>query len=194
MFFASSPHPKSGRLQWQRHTRRLCLAALLAALSFLLGYVAKAIQGEAPVRFTVEGLPIVFAGYVLGPIVGAAVGVCADLLSCLLAGMAPLPLISVGAAAVGLVPGVIALLIGRHGDVHRAPSFLFLLLLDGAAHTVGSVGIKTLALSRLQEVGFFLLLWPRLLMYLLVVGLESYLLYMLMRSAAVRRELERLLK
>ncbi|MBQ2718672.1 MAG: folate family ECF transporter S component [Clostridia bacterium] len=194
MSFESSPHPKSRRVQWQRHTRRLCLAALLAALSFLLGYVAKAIQGEAPVRFTVEGLPIVFAGYVLGPIVGAAVGVCADLLSCLLAGMAPLPLITVGAAAVGLVPGVIALLTGRHGDTHRAPRFLFILLLDGAAHTVGSVGIKSLALSLFTEVGFFTLLWPRLLMYLLVVGLESYLLYMLMRSAAVRRELERLLK
>lgn len=109
-------------------------------------------------------------------------------------GYAPLPLITVGAAAVGLVPGVIALLTGRHGDTHRAPRFLFILLLDGAAHTVGSVGIKSLALSLFTEVGFFTLLWPRLLMYLLVVGLESYLLYMLMRSAAVRRELERLLK
>ncbi len=194
MSFESSPHPKSGRGHWQRHTRRLCLAALLAALSFLLGYVAKAIQGEAPVRFTVEGLPLVFAGLTLGPLVGAAVGVCADLLSCLLAGMAPLPLISVGAAAVGLVPGVITLVCGRRGEYRTAPSFPFILLLDGAAHAVGSVAIKSMALSLFTEVGFFTLLWPRLLIYLLVVGLESYLLYMLMRSDAVRHELERLLK
>ena len=85
-----------------RHTRILCLAAFLTAMSFLLGYIAKTIQGTGPLRFTLEGLPIVLSGMVLGPLYGALTGLAADLLSCLLAGQAPLPLVSAGAAAVGL--------------------------------------------------------------------------------------------
>lgn len=176
----------------RRHTRMLCLAALLAALSFLLGLIAKAIQGTGPLRITFEGLPVVFAGVALGPILGAVVGVVADLLSCLLSGQAPLPLITVGAAAVGAVPGLLALLLFRKGRpfAERVP-FLTVLLFDGCAHAIGSVIIKSLALSRFY--GFNTLLW-RLPIYLVIVAVESYLLYMLLRSSAVRRELERLVK
>ena len=46
--------------------RRLCLAAFLVALSFLLGWLAKALQGTSPLRFTVEGLPILLGGLCLG--------------------------------------------------------------------------------------------------------------------------------
>ena len=175
-----------------RHVRMLCLAAFLAALSFLLGLVAKAIQGTSPLRITLEGLPIVFAGITLGPILGAAAGVVADLLSCLLAGQAPLPLISVGAAAVGAVPGVAFwLLARRERPFGKRVAFPTVLLCDGLAHLVGSVLIKSAALSRFY--GFDTLLW-RLPIYLVIIAVEAYLLYMLLRSVAVRRELERLVK
>ena len=172
-----------------RHTKRLTSAALLAALSFLLGFLAKAIQGTGPLRVTVEGLPIVLAGTVLGPFYGAAVGVVADLASCLSAGQAPLPLIALGSALVGLVPGVLSRLFMRgERPLAAPPRFLLLLLLDGCAHAVGSVLVKSFALSRWY--GFNTLIF-RLPIYCGIILVESYLLYLLLRSAAVRREIER---
>ena len=180
---------KDARRAAARHTRMLCLAALLAALSFLLGWLAKSIQGEAPVRITLEGLPIVFAALSLGPFYGAGAAVVADLLSCLLAGMAPLPLITAGAGCIGLIPGVLSLLLRRR--VSEPPRFFSLLAFDGVAHLVGSVLLKSYALSHYYGLDFLLTLLARLPVYCGVILVESYLLYILLRSSAVRRELER---
>lgn len=175
-----------------RHTKRLTAAALLVALSFLLGLLAKSLQGAGPIRLTLEGLPIVLAGIILGPFYGAAVGLCADLASCLMAGMAPLPLIALASALVGLVPGILSRLFLR-GDRPLAtpPRFLPLLLMEGVAHLIGSVLIKSNALSRYYGLNLPLILFARLGIYCGVAVLESYLLYLLLRSATVRREIER---
>lgn len=176
-----------------RHTRMLCLAAFLTALSFLLGLLAKTIQGAGPLRFTIEGLPIVLAGITLGPLHGATVGVAADLLSCLLAGQTPLPLITVGAATVGLVPGLLGLLLRRrYRPTAMPPRYPILLLLDGSAHLVGSILIKTAALADFYDLAA-VIIW-RVPLYIGVILIESYLLLILLRSVTVRREIERLLK
>ena len=172
-----------------RHTKRLTSAALLAALSFLLGFLAKAIQGTSPLRVTIEGLPIVLSGIVLGPFYGAAVGVVADLTSCISAGQTPLPLIALGSALVGLVPGVLSRLFLRgERPLAAPPHFLLLLIFDGCAHALGSVLVKSFELSRWY--GFNTLIF-RLPIYCGIILIESYLLYLLLRSAAVRREIER---
>ena len=172
-----------------RHTKRLTSAALLAALSLLLGFLAKAAQGTGPLRLTVEGLPIVLAGIVLGPFYGAAVGVVADLASCLSAGQTPLPLVALGSALVGLVPGVLSRpFMRRERPLAAPPRFWLLLFFDGCAHAAGSVLVKSIALSRWY--GFNTLIF-RLPIYCGIILLESYLLYLLLRSAAVRREIER---
>lgn len=183
---------RPGRRLTRRATYVLCLAAFLAALSFLLGLLAKTIQGTSPLRVTLEGMPVVLSGIMLGPFVGAAVGVAADLLSCLLAGQSPLPLITVGAALVGLLPGLLTPLLYRGArPFSLRPRFLTVLLLDGAAHAVGSVTVKSIALSAFYGFNTLVLRAP---IYLGIILLESYLLYLLLRSADVRRELERLLK
>ena len=173
-----------------QHTRRLCLAAMLTALSFLLGWLAKTIQGAGPLRFTIEGMPIVLAGISLGPFFGALVGVAADLLSCLLAGQAPLPLITVGAALVGLLPGLLC--INRYRPTVMPPRYPCLLILEGITHLIASIGVKTAALIQFYDL-HAIILW-RGPLYIGVALLESYLLYLLLRSPTVRRELERLLK
>ena len=176
-----------------RHTRVLCVASFLAALSFLLGLVAKTFQGAGPLRFTLEGLPIVFAGMAIGPFYGTLVGVSADLLSCLLAGQAPLPLITIGAATVGLIPGLLSRLVFKATPMTAArPRFVTLLLLDGAAHLIGSIIIKTAALTQFYGVNA-VILW-RAPLYLAIILIESYMLYILLGSQAVRRELERQLR
>lgn len=175
------------------HTRVLCVASFLAALSFLLGLVAKTFQGAGPLRFTMEGLPIVFAGMALGPFYGTLVGVSADLLSCLLAGQAPLPVITVGAGTIGLVPGLLSRFVFRRTPLTAArPRFVTLLMLDGLGHLVGSIIIKTLALMRFYGITA-VILW-RTPLYIGIILIETYLLYILLGSQAVRRELERQLR
>lgn len=172
------------------HTRVLCVASFMAALSFLLGLVAKTFQGAGPLRFTLEGLPIVFAGMALGPFYGALVGVSADLLSCLLAGQAPLPLITIGAGMIGLTPGVLGRILFRRTPLTAArPRFVTLLLCDGLAHLLGSIIIKTLALMQFYGITA-VILW-RTPLYIGIILIESYMLYILLGSQAVRRELER---
>ena len=172
------------------HTRVLCVASFMAALSFLLGLVAKTFQGAGPLRFTLEGLPIVFAGMALGPFYGALVGVSADLLSCLLAGQAPLPVITIGAGMVGLVSGILGRILFRRTPLTAArPRFVILLLCDGLAHLVGSVIIKTLALMQFYGITA-VILW-RTPLYIGIILIETYMLYILLGSQAVRRELER---
>lgn len=177
----------------KRHTRILCVASFLAALSFLLGLVAKTFQGAGPLRFTLEGLPIVFSGIALGPFYGALVGVSADLLSCLLAGQAPLPVITIGAGMVGLVPGLLSRLVYRKTPLTAArPRYLTLLLFEGGAHLVGSIAIKTLALMQFYGITA-VILW-RAPLYIGIILIETYMLYILLGSQAVRRELERQLR
>lgn len=174
-----------------RHTRILCLAAFLTALSFLLGLLAKTLQGAGPLRFTIEGLPVVLAGITLGPLYGATVGIAADLLSCLLAGQTPLPLITVGAATVGLIPGLLGLLLRRrYCPTAVPPRYSLMLLLDGCAHLVGSILLKTAALTEFYGITA-VILW-RTPLYISIIFIESYLLFVLLRSVTVRRELERL--
>ena len=188
----SEDTPRSGRTRRTaplRHTKRLTAAALLVALSFLLGLLAKSLQGMGPLRFTLEGMPIVLSGIVLGPFYGAAVGLCADLASCLMAGQTPLPLVAIGAALVGLVPGVLSRILLRGERLLAAPMrFPLILLFDGCAHLLGSVIIKSWGLSAWYGFNTLILRLP---IYCGIVAIESYLLYTLLRSAAVRREIER---
>ncbi len=180
---------RGGQAAAIRHTRMLCLAAFLCALSFLLGYIAKTIQGTGPIRFTLEGLPIILAGITLGPVYGALVGLSADLLSCLLSGQAPLPLIAVGAATVGLVPGILSRLLPL-GE--GKPRWLHMLFFTAPAHILGSMLLKTLALAHLF--GSLPALLLRIPLYIVIPLIESTLLTLLLGSVAVRRELERLVK
>ncbi len=184
-----SQNEKDRRITARRHTRILALGALLAALSFLLGYVAKVLQGGNPLRLTFEGLPIVFAGLTLGPLAGGLSGVVADLLSCLLSGQVPNPLIAVGAALIGVLPA----LLSRGSFYTHRPHFLSILLCDGVAHAVGSLTVKGAALAIFFGFPFETVIL-RVPIYLAVILAESLLLFALLRSYGIRRELERILR
>ena len=166
----------------------LCAAAVLSAVSFLFGFLAKATQGTGILRITLENLPVVFSGIVFGPTVGAAVGIGADLLSCVTAGQPPLPLITLGAAAVGAVSG----LLGRRVSLKK-PRFLPILLCDAAAQVVGSLIIKTAALALAFPTIEGWLFFLRVPTYLLIIAAEAPLLYLLLRSPLVGHELSKYL-
>ena len=174
-----------------RNPRALCLAGLLAALSLILG---KFLQIPSPVsqvvRISFENLPIILSGLVLGPVAGAMTGVVADLVGCALYGYAINPVITLGAAAVGLVAG----LVGMFGS--RLPLLLRVVFAVFFSHVVGSVAIKSVGLAAWylaqMEIGYAELLLMRSINYVIVGALEALLLYLLLRHRGVARQLERM--
>ena len=167
------------------HAQRLVLAAFLAALSIVCGkYLA--IPIGTVLRFSLENLPILLAGMVLGPVAGVLTGVVADLVGCVLVGYAINPIITLGGATVGLVGGLI------FRALSRCALSLRILLAVLAAHLLGSVLIKTWGLAVFYDMPFYVLLLWRLLNYVIVGTVESLLLLYLLKNKTVRSSLERL--
>ncbi len=119
-------------------TRVLTSAALLAALSAVIGIICKNLfTFGIYYRITFENLPVILAGLLYGPVAGALVGVCADAVSCLMSTNPALnPIISLGAAAVGVLAGLVPLVF-RRGIRWQTGAAVVL------SHLVGQVAIKS---------------------------------------------------
>ena len=171
--------------------RALCLAALLAAMSLILG---KFLQIPNPfsefVRISFENLPVILAGIVLGPLAGAMTGAVADLVGCLAYGYSINPLITLGAASAGFAAGVFGWLLAR------APLLLRISLSAVAAHLIGSVGIKTAGIAAWYlakyNLGYLELMLWRLLNYSIIAVLEIAILFALLRHRGFQKQLERM--
>lgn len=118
--------------------RLLTLCALLTAMSIVFSRVLSISTGF--VRFNLGSLPVVLAGVLFGPGAGFAVGAVADIVGGVLSGYAINPLITLGAAVVGLVPG----LVWRWEALHSTSVRLAVGILLG--HALGSMLINSLAL------------------------------------------------
>ena len=171
--------------------RALCLAGLLAAMSLILG---KFLQIPTPfaefVRISFENLPVILAGITLGPLAGAMTGAVADLVGCLAYGYSINPLITLGAASVGLVAGVFAWLFSR------TPLLCRISVSAVAAHLVGSVGIKTAGIAAWYlskySLGYAELCLWRLLNYTIIAVLEIAILFAFLRHRGFQKQLERM--
>lgn len=117
----------------------LTISAMLTAMSVVIGILCKNfLTWNIYYRFTLENLPVFFAGIAFGPFAGAAVGLCADIISCLCsANPAVNPIISVGALAVGFLGGFVSHHISFKSDDLR------IALSVAAGHLIGQVGIKS---------------------------------------------------
>ena len=118
--------------------RTLTAMALLIAMSIVFSRVLSISTGF--VRFNLGSLPVLLAGILFGPWAGFVVGMVADIIGGVLAGYAINPLITLGAASIGLVGGL-----GWQKLSHlRTGNRLWCSVL--AAHFVGSMVIDSLAL------------------------------------------------
>ncbi len=118
--------------------RTLTAMALLIAMSIVFSRVLSISTGF--VRFNLGSLPVLLAGILFGPWAGFVVGMVADIIGGVLAGYAINPLITLGAASIGLVGGL-----GWQKLSHlRTGTRLWCSVL--AAHFVGSMVINSLAL------------------------------------------------
>ncbi|MBQ8163692.1 MAG: folate family ECF transporter S component [Clostridia bacterium] len=156
----------------------LICTALMAALSIICGKFL-AIPGGNILRFSFENTPILFSSMAFGPIVGAVCGVCADLIGCLIVGYEINPIVTLGAAAIGLFGGVVYKL------TEKLPGFVRIILSIIIAHLIGSVVIKTFGLAKFYSINFGILMLWRLLNYVIIAALEIIILCYLFKNKTI---------
>ena len=158
--------------------------AMLAAISIILGkYLA--IRGGDVMRFSLENMPVILAGMAFGPVAGALVGVVADLVGCLMVGYTINPAVTIGAAAIGLISGIIPIVLKKV----KINGILVTLITVAAAHLIGSVIIKTLGLAVYYDMPFYVLLLWRLINYAIVGALDGLTVHILLNNRGVRMQI-----
>ena len=165
------------------NAKALCVAALLAAITVIIAYVCKALTVTMSVRITFENLPLILAGYILGPWVGFLTGLCADITSTATSqyGIAGInPIITFGSASVGFFSGVVS-----HYIIPKK-SVLQIILTVFISHIMGNMFIKTLGL-------YFYYATPpieiavRCVVYVGIAVVESILLIIILKSRGITK-------
>lgn len=87
-------------------TRTLSACALLCALNVIFARFMT-IMPDAVSRFSIEGVPVVLAGYFFGPVAGMLVGFVGDTVGCLFSGYGWNPIISITPMMVGAFAGIL---------------------------------------------------------------------------------------
>ena len=170
---------QTNRYSERERITRVAVLGLLIALSIVAGKYLAIRVGEL-FRFSLENTPILLAGILFGPVAGAAVGVIADLVGCVLVGYAINPLVTLGAAAIGAMAGILY----AHLPMRRGLRLLGAVL---GAHLVGSVLIKTFGLATYYDTPFFVLLAWRTLNYLVVGALDGAVVHLLLNVSAIAK-------
>lgn len=153
----------------------IVFCSILAAMSIILGkYLAFNIG--VSIRISFENLPTIIAGIFLGPICGLAVGAVADLVGSLMVGYAINPIITLGAAAVGFVSGVVSKLFRGKKNLPIIVMCVF------SAHIIGSLLIKTFGIWLYYSSPFLPTLAWRTLTYLMVGVAECAVIFILSRN------------
>ena len=179
-----------GKIVLFKSLRMLCVSAFLAALSIVFGKYLAINVGEV-LRFSFENMPIMFASIAFGPLVGMAVGIVADLVGCVLVGFTVNPLVTAGAAAVGLFSGLVYQLLTSFTRLNHP---IKITLSVAAAHIIGSLVIKTVGLAAYYSMPFFVLMLWRLLNYAIIGVLDGVLLWYLLKNKLIISQIKSILR
>ena len=140
-------------------------------------------------RFSLENLSVIFSGIVFGPLAGVLVAVTADLVGCVMVGYTVNPLVTLGAAVIGLMSGFAPILLKKYTAISGAGIVIITVVLS---HLCGSVIIKTFGLAVFYDMPIFILMLWRLLNYTIVSVAESLILCVLFKREKVIRQIEKI--
>lgn len=168
------------------NTRVLVISALFIAMSIVLGKVLAFNIGTS-IRISFENLPLLMAGIFFGPFIGAAVGMGADIIGCLMVGYAINPIITLGAALIGFVSGLMSILLSGMKPCPRTAISVL------TAHVAGSMVVKSVGLYIYFHTQLQVLLM-RIPLYIGIGILEFYIIYLLLKNKAFSDQLERVKK
>lgn len=170
-----------------RHSRvmTIALSGLLVACSLILGMIGKAYFTFGPIRITFENLPVLFGGFLFGPIFGGLIGVMSDFVSCVIAANPINPIITLGAFSIGFLGAFFKKFFGGR------KSFASVLICVLIAHAVGSMFVKSVGLRVYYDYPYTLL-FLRIPLYLFIGVLEAYGIYSLSKIKFIQKMLERM--
>lgn len=166
-----------------KDVRLLTLTAMFIAMSIVFGKVLSVTAG--PFRISFENLPILTAGILLGPVPGCVTGILADIIGCMIVGWAINPVITVGAACIGLISGLLFRVMPDR-QIARLPEYVFRVFASVfPAHIIGSMLIKSAGLMlyyhyTLPQVSL------RVPLYLIIGTAESLIISAMLSNSAVR--------
>lgn len=168
-------------------SRMIVMSGLLVAMSIVLGKFLAFNIGTS-IRISFENIPVLMAGIFFGSAVGGAVGLCADLIGCIIAGYAINPVITLGAFSIGFTSGLIAHSVFK--KKHKLPAISCSV---GLAHVVGSIMIKSAGMYLYYHTPFEVLAL-RIPVYIAIGILETYIIFLLLKNKAFSAQVERMVK
>ena len=160
----------------------LVITALFIAMSIVLGKFLSFTVG--PIRLSFENLTVLMAGIMFGPAIGLVTGGVADIIGCILYGYTINPIITLGAAMIGLVAGIVSHYTFKNKMLPRT------ILSVGLAHLIGSVMIKSVGLYVYYAYpleSIFL----RIPTYIIIGSVEFYIIYVLMKNKSFMSQLNK---
>lgn len=160
--------------------RALVLTAIFAALSIVLGKFAAINIGDT-IRISFENLPIMLTSFLFGPVYGAACGLVADLLGCVLRGYMLIPLITVASTLMGVIPALMKEMLSFKRQT------LSVMISGFTAHVACSMFIKTVALDAVYNTGFWALMATRAPLYAATALVESYLCALILKNKFIKK-------
>ncbi len=161
----------------------LLISAMFIAISIVLGKQLSFTMG--PLRLSFENLTVIMSGIMFGPLVGMTVGAVADIVGSIIVGYTINPIITLGAASIGLVSGIVSFY------CFTGKPKLNIIMSVIMAHIIGSLIIKSIGLYVYYTYPLQLILL-RIPTYIIIGSLECYLIYVLMRNKAFSRQLQRI--
>ena len=160
------------------------LLALMVAISILMGKYLAINMGET-LRFSLENTPIILSGIAFGPLAGAAVGIVADLVGCLMVGYTINPIVTLGAAVIGILSGL-----GSKFCKHIGIDGLLRIVTSASiAHVFGSVIIKTAGLAAYYAMPFPILMLWRFLNYIIICVLDVLIINILLKNPEIQKRI-----
>ena len=165
--------------------KTLVFLAMLVAISIVCGkYLA--IRGGDIMRFSLENMPIIFAGIAFGPLAGGLVGSVADIVGCVMVAYTINPIITLGAGVIGILSGIIPIILQKT----KLKSTLILVITVASSHIIGSMLIKTVGLYAYYNMPFAVLLLWRILNYLIVGAIDGAVLHILFCRKEIRAHIK----
>ncbi|MBQ7726323.1 MAG: folate family ECF transporter S component [Clostridia bacterium] len=164
----------------------LAVSACLTALSIIFGKFL-AINIGTSFRLSFENLPILLAGYYFGSVTGFAVAFVADITGCVMVGYSINPIITLGAAFIGLIAGLF-------GSVPVQNKLLKAVMTVVPAHMIGSVIVKTIGFVAYYSQPVLPTFSWRLLIYTVTSIAETGILYMLISNRSFDQQMRKLEK
>ncbi|MDD3400676.1 MAG: folate family ECF transporter S component [Eubacteriales bacterium] len=160
--------------------RYITITGVLIAISVLLASSLCTVYITDSIRISFRNVPIILASLYCGPIAGLIAGLAADLIGTAFSGLGWYPLITISAALIGFLPGII-----RKFLLYRCKNrFVIIAICVFSVNVIANMGWTTVCLHWLYGMDFSVMLVTRIPLYIVMATVETYLIFVLMRVLA----------